>query len=67
VNCLVTARTAIADYLGETLKICREKCVTTTVLENSFRSTANACIDEIKKSKALWKNGLESGIKAIAK
>ena len=66
-KCLVTARTAIADYLGETLKICREKCVTTTVLENSFRSTANACIDEIKKSKALWKNGLESGIKAIAK
>ena len=66
-NGIVTARTAIADYLGETLKICREKCVTTTVLENSFRSTANACIDEIKKSKALWKNGLESGIKAIAK
>ena len=67
VKCIVTARTAIAAYFGESLKLCREQCATTTVLENSFRGSANACIAEIKKAKALWKNGLESGLKEIAK
>lgn len=67
VQCIVTARNAIAQYLAESLKLCREQCVDTVVLENSFRATTNACIGEVKKNKALWKNGLESGLKTLAK
>ncbi|MBO6167495.1 MAG: hypothetical protein J6P13_03995 [Kiritimatiellae bacterium] len=61
------ARTYIAAYLNEAFKYCNDKSTTTFTLETTFRKSTVACIAEVKKNKAIWKNGLEAALKAAAK
>jgi len=66
-TCIITTRNAIANFLGNTLDACREQCATVQQLDNSFSGATTMCIAAVKKSKDVWKNGLEAGLKTLAK